>query len=247
MDGGLHGVRERKRAAETELRDIERQLKLARRRDKAAQASSARAWTLRGQLLNETLLIFVHADCHTDPAAQHLMRKARQFHWPTKELTEVAALVSAAFLEVDFETLARLCDEDSPSDELALARAMDVVQQWSLAQWVTTQNYKGVAPSTASVLDHWDDTRAGVPERVRPASWGASTDGAARMRATRWRRRFCGRFAKLPVRDDVPLPTMREKARQLSQLNKEHPATCTIRSVYHVAASFVQRPSATAS
>ena len=212
MYGTLADAVQRKRAADAECRGLERQLKLARRRDNAAKASSARAWALRGQLLHETLLMYVHADGETDLAVQHLMCKARQYHWPDKAPAEIAALVSSACLAADLDTLASLCNADAPSDELALKCTMNAVQQWSLAAWVKEQNYKGVAPPTATVLDRWEHLRASVPENVRPATWGTINDVAARMRATRWRRRFGGRRAKLPCREDVPLPDMQGKA-----------------------------------
>ena len=44
------------------------------------------------------------------------------------------------------------------------------------------------------------------------AASGTINDVAARMRATPWRRRFGGRRAKLPCREDVPLPDMQGKA-----------------------------------
>ena len=193
------------------MHDLRHAQKLARRRDTEARASRERAWVLSGQLRDEALLIFMLADCDSDPAVKHLASRARQHHWPDKDCTDIAALVSSAFLEAGFPTLAALLDTDAPSNQRALTHADGHVHQWSLAQWTKRQNAKGVAPSTQSVLDQCEAARAVLPASVRPRSWGKG--GAARAKASRWRKRFKGRYAKLRVRQDVPVPVMQEKAR----------------------------------
>ena len=205
-------LRQRTRAAEHALADVTHQHKLAKRRHAAARAAGERAWTLSGSLLDETLLIYTLADCNVTPAVRNLASRAREHHWPPADSETAASIVTSAFLAADLDRLAALSDTDAPANLRAFRHATDVVQQWRLAEWASAQNSKGVAPSTASVLAQWEAARAAVPASVRPAAWGSTSEGAARMRASRWRHRHGGRFAKLPLREAVDVPTMQNKA-----------------------------------
>ena len=54
--------------------------------------------------------------------------------------------------------------------------------------------------------------RLRLPEAARPPSWGSVAQARARMRLTRWRRRWNGRHGKIRTRDDIPIQEMRDKA-----------------------------------
>ena len=90
------------------MHDLRHAQKLARRRETEARASRERAWVLSGQLRDEALLMFTLADCDSDPAVKHCASRVRQHHWPDKDCTDIAALVSSAFLEVERPDARRL-------------------------------------------------------------------------------------------------------------------------------------------
>ena len=102
----------------------------------------------------------------------------------------------------------------TPRDPVALAAAVKHLEEWRLAQWVAEQNRTaGVAPATSAVLGRLADQRGRLPVPLRPpAHRHVAGSAAARLWASRWRRRFGGRLAMLRPRDQLPLGAMREKA-----------------------------------
>ena len=107
-----------------------------------------------------------------------------------------------------------LCDEANPKDPGAMRAAMKFWQEWSLAAWVEHSNFtKGVAPSTAAVLDRYEELRVDVPEAVRPAARGVVAQGKARAWAFRTRKRWGLVHGSIPTREDMPVEELRQKAR----------------------------------
>ena len=121
-------------------------------------------------------------------------------------------MIYAAYAHADIDDVAALIDMDSPTDAAALSTAVNHVEQWRAVVWTKAQNRLGVAPSTAAVIDHFEERRARLSASVRPAAWGSSASATSRRRVSRWRRRWGGRIANIRVREEVPLEDMRDKA-----------------------------------
>ena len=108
--------------------------------------------------------------------------------------------------------LVKLTDADETSDVASLQEAHKRVLAWGAASWALAANTKGVAPSTAAMLDYLEFARLAIPLTIRPASWGTSHSNTARKKATLLRNAHGGRIAALPAREAVPVDVMRSKA-----------------------------------
>ena len=86
-------------------------------------------------------------------------------------------------------------------------------EEWGLKEWAEDLNRRrGLAPSTAAVLQEKERRRARVSAAVQPSAWGTAEGARGRMRATRWRRRWGGRFGSIRKREDVTPEELRAKA-----------------------------------
>ena len=203
--GGLH---QQQLALNDALAENRRQLKKAR----AAADAQARVWQLTPNLRHAALIIYVLSGYDAEPAARYLMKGAERRRWPAMLEDEVRAMVEDLFLAVDEAELAALTDATYPSDPLAMEAAAKCVEEWKLVSWARRQNTeKGVAPSTDALLQRVAASRldAGHPD---PHGRGTTAEGSARMWASRFIRRWGGRYGAIGASEDVPLDVMRNKA-----------------------------------
>ena len=185
---------------------IRDRLKAAKRK----QRSEQRAWKLSTVLVHSLLIICSLADCAA--AAKFLINAGKRRHWPEMSEEDATRRVQDLFLEADVGELAGLTDVDNPSDAEALRTALPYVEQWRLCQWTQALNEQGLAPSTSSVLQRYEEGRAQIPEDVRPRFQGTAADNRGRKWAKLFRRRWGGRHASMKVRALVPSEELRSKA-----------------------------------
>ena len=160
-----------------------------------------------------SLAVYVLADFAAEPVVVQLRRIAARRRWPDRTDDELIDVITDAFEAEPIDNLVALCDDDMTPDAVALATAVGVVRQWRVAAWTAEQNRKGITPSTGAVLDKFEASRGELGAASRPKAWGDSASGSARMRASRWRRRWGGRVGKFHVLEEVPIAVMVEKAR----------------------------------
>ena len=208
----IEEIRRRRERVDAELTELGRSMKRARQRSASSRAAASRAWELGGNLLRVVLIAHTLADGVVDPSVVFLTRKGREHHWPDRSEEDLADMIYTAYAHADIGDVAALIDMDNPTDAAALSTAVDHVEQWRAVVWTKAQNRLGVAPSTAAVIDHFEERRARLSASVRPAAWGSSASATSRRRVSRWRHRWCGRIANIRVREEVPLEDMREKA-----------------------------------
>ena len=208
----VDALRGRKRELQAELATLRLQAKRARRNVVRRLSSMEREWLVAGDHLKVTLAIYMLTDYSMDASVAYLKRMGRQRRWPNKTHAELIRIVEELFLNADLQDLVLLSDWWSDVGDRIMQTAADFAWQWRLVAWSSRQNYKGIAPPTAIVLDEWARARAEVPAHLRPTGWGHSAQVSARMRVMRWRRRFAGRSGQIPPRERVPLETMRNKA-----------------------------------
>jgi hypothetical protein len=111
------------------------------------------------------------------------------------------------------DELALLADIQDPKDIEAMRAALPYVEQWQLVQWTTQVNLRlGVAPSTESVLQRYEERRQQLPEAVRPPGVGVPAQTSARVWAGTWRRRWGGTHGRIRVREHISVEELRSKA-----------------------------------
>ena len=139
--------------------------------------------------------------------------EGKRRRWPSKREEDLEREVEDMFLECDLEELLAWCNISAPPDPKAMEVAMRVAEEWRLAEWVRLLNeQRGVAPSTAMVLERFEQRRSQLPEGVRPGPRGVAVEDKVRAWALRWRRRWGGRHGSIQAREDIPLEEMRAKA-----------------------------------
>ena len=192
---------------------------------KAAQKRLRSQWRFSKPQQRVALILYDQGQHGPAAAAAFLTKEAEKRQWPKRPDEEVRAIPREWFLEVDVDEFAALCDRVRPSDPAAMRHAMEFWQEWSLAAWADDANFnKGVAPSTAAVLDRCEQLRLAVPEGVRPAAKGVVAEAKARAWALRFRKRWGFSHGTIPTKDDMPAQEMWAKARwcQISLANAVH-------------------------
>lgn len=149
---------------------------------------------------------------------KYLAGRAAQRKWPKRPSEEVARIVEDTFAEAfDADAtyvIGSLCNADEPDDEAAMRLALKYVSEWRAGVWSAAQNRsKGVEPPTQDCAVEQGRFLERFPENVRPEGLGSGSDGAARMRGSRWRSLWGGGFGVLPSHDVIPLDEMMGKAR----------------------------------
>ena len=179
---------------------------------KCKASASAREWLLTESMVRVVTIIYMLTEGVPDPGVVFLKQQGLVHHWSAKTDDELEAIVVNAFIVADRDDITALCDMDTPRDAASLATAVRFVEEWRVVAWSVTSNRKGVTPLTSSTLDHFEQRRMELPELVRPDPWGTTASGVSRKKATRWRKRWGGRFARLSTREVVPVADMRQKA-----------------------------------
>ena len=202
----------RKHALDAAVGAAEREIRRERRKIRATERSVSRSWQLPLGLQRTALIIYAKSGYIAEPAVKYLLCQARKRHWPEKPDTEVQEIVENCFLGIDLQEFGSLTDEVNPFDPMAMKEALGYLEQWRLVVWARGANEDhGVAPSTGSLLQRFQEAAAQWPEEVRPPVPADVSQAKARMWARRWRNRWCGRFARIRVREDISAAELLEK------------------------------------
>ena len=214
MESGRHGD------ASSSLAECRRQLAEARRqlnaeadRKKKAEARRRAQWQLNLQTQRVALILYDLAGYSNKAAVAFLNKTAAKRKWEARPLAEVSDQVGELFLQADLAEYAGLVDVANPTDQDAMRVALRFWEEWSLTEWTKQANQdKGVAPRADSLLQRLEERRQRLPEAVQPPAKGSVSEPRARMRLTRWRRRWGGKHGAIRARDDLPVEEMRGKA-----------------------------------
>lgn len=210
----MEDLRLKRQRLDADLAANRAELKKAKQSERNAQQATAKVWRLTAALERRALIAYVLAGYVAEPAVQFLASAGRKRRWPAKGEEQLQRMVEDVFAAAAAEEVAHLSDLSGPLDPPACKEALRWVEEWRLATWTKTQNSdKGVAPSTATVLERLKGSLANFPEHLQPSHPGVVAEPRARTWASRWRRRWGGRYGRLPVRDEVPLEEMQSKAR----------------------------------
>ena len=201
-------LQEQKRKLDAEVSKLGGERKRVKSNATARQASANRQWVIDGFLRSVVLITLLRSDTVFDPAIVFLRQKGRQRHWPERTDEELTALFGDVFVAASVEELVSLDATYDPTDWNAQKTAVRLVEEWRVARWTETKNRQGLAPSTTAVLGEFARRHSRLSALIRPTPLGTADQGRARMRLTRWRRRFGGRIGKLPVREVVPVAEM---------------------------------------
>ena len=205
----MDALRERQKAIRAALVENRRAMRIA---EKAEEERRAKIWRITPWLRNVIMILYLLASYSKEPVFKYLATVARRRKWPPLKDEEVGRAVDDLFLEISMEELMALADKDKPTDPSAMREASRVYEEWRLAKWAERLNLeRGLAPTTAMVLEQYRDNREQVPEAARPRYCGVAAEAGARMWAWRWRQRWGGRYGSIPTKENVPLGDRRAK------------------------------------
>ena len=211
-------LRSEKRKLSAAISEKLAEAKRLRRADTRAENAAKRAWNLDlfPDVRRVALIIHTLADYKVEPAVVYLRGAAGKRKWPKRDAAWIGALVDACFMEVDLWGLAALTHVDEPTDVGAMREAVACVEQWRAVIWRRGQTAeKQVAPYSAAVILQYERARAELPADIRPSVWLGSV--GEKKRASRWRKRWGGRFGTLRPRGIISLEELREKAQTCSR------------------------------
>ena len=212
MSSSSESLRQQKRDLDEAQAAIGRALKHARQQQKNEQKAQAKSWQLSSFLLHAVLIIYGLSGYAAQPAATFLLNNGRRRHWPDKSQEELEEMVEALFMKCDIDDFTKLTNTQEPQDMAAMKAALSYVEQWRLVQWVSQMNEaQGIAPSTGSVLQRYEEQRQELPDEVRPAAVGVPAQTSARVWAGSFRRRWGGKHGRIPVREQIPIEELRSK------------------------------------
>jgi hypothetical protein len=203
-----------RRAALAAADDALRHNRLELRRAQRAARSAARVrdWRLPTGIRNTAVIIYDLVGFKTEPVARFLAAVGRERHWRVKSEPIMRAFVEDMFIELmasdEAPGVAALVDVTEPSDVLAMRTARRWAEEWDLFCWAERQNVeRGVTPSTRALLVRLTASRAATGQ----APPGTTAQSKVRKWATKFRRRWGGRFGSIPAKDCVPLDELMDK------------------------------------
>ena len=200
-----------KLARKRELSTLCEAARKAKRTAGLAAEAKAREWVLVGPLRETALAVHVLADYAPEPVVVLLRGAGRERHWEEKGDEFLVRLVEDEFMNTSLEELCAIVDESSPTNLVALQRAVACVAQWQTVFWAMEQaSTRRVAPDTERLALEYEAVRATFAESVRPRVWL----GAAGMRkqGARLRERWNGRYGIMRPREILPVAVMLSKA-----------------------------------
>lgn len=203
----------RKHAIGAELASVRKQLCDAKRKARAEEERTTSFWKLAEPITRVVLIIYVLADCSLEPAVKHLVLVAKRKGWPPRPDDEIGELVHDAFLATSDNDIEAMGDLVAPSNVALTRAAVRIVEEWRVVVWVRRQNARGVAPSSRTLVQRYEERRVMIPAAVRPPSAISRSDPVGEVWAFRLRKRWAGRHGRIRVRETIPLEDMRAKAR----------------------------------
>ncbi len=181
------------------------------RRAKRCATVEAQAWVLPLYLRSVAVATY-HLAGDAEPAVKYLAARGRERHWPVRADSDLATLVEDLYLAASPDEIAALTSTSSPADGGVLAVVLKLVTDWQVVAWARRGNSAtGVVP-TPSLLQHKEELRQALPEPVRPPSVGASSERRAKRWVARLRRRWGGRYTKIPLAEHVEPAELSAKA-----------------------------------
>jgi hypothetical protein len=189
-------------------------LQKARERARAVRLRSARSWQLSSVHRETAVILYMLAEYSSAPVVMYLQNLSRRQKWLQQSPATLQAMAEDLFLAAAPERLAELGDLENPAAPVAMKAACLFWVEWGLAAWVGEANQrKGIAPSTAAVLQELERRRLQLPETVRFCSRGGPSENKARVWAHEWRKRWGARLGRVRPRDDISATEMRAKVR----------------------------------
>ena len=198
---------ERERLGEL-LRGTSKALKRARRRHEV----ESKAWVLPPPVRRVTIALYHLTDLNAEPVVKYLRARGREQGWPERASGELLTLVEDLYLSAEHSEIAALTDTASPFDVESLALAMKLCTDWQVVNQTRRANDIAGAVPTELMLQQREQLRQAMPEGLRPSPLGVASERRARRWTALMRRRWGGRYSRVPPVERVDATELDAKA-----------------------------------
>jgi hypothetical protein len=203
---------DRKREIAEDLTQTRRAMKVARKE----LAAQSRVWVIAGRMRLVSLATYVLSQGELKPVESYLRRQAsRRSTWPDLSDADLKILILDLVAAATDAELMVLTEPESTPDAEALREAHALVVAWRARNWAEAQNFRGIAPLGAAILEERERLAAEVHATVRPRSWGVvslALSPRSRKQLYNLRTDFGGYVGRLQIRADVSQETLVQKA-----------------------------------
>ena len=208
-DVGDTALPSRRDALVSEYAEVCALLRLARRRQRRIDA----AWVLTEGIRSVVVMIYVMSQYSVEPAIQFLLACGRERHWAPLDETSLRRLVEDVFMSFDEDAIASMTCLNHPVDHCAMKTAIRYLREWHVVQHARRVNSeKGVAPSSAWMLERAEEFRLALPADRQPRSLGTLLIPSGRRWMQRLRVSWGGRMRKIPPATPLTTTEFAEKA-----------------------------------
>ena len=168
---------------------------------KRSASAAARAWQLTMNMRRAVLFTYEQSEWNLEPCVMFLRRVRAAMRWPALRERDMHVLVETEFLQCDLD--AQL--EYKPiltSGDCWARLAVRLVQEYKIIAWGRNLNSRGVAPSTACVVEQMRGYGDAAPKAVLKRTRFGRPNNMARMWASRFRKRWGAKIgrAKTPTK-----------------------------------------------
>ena len=184
-------------------------LRLARTRQRRCE----NAWVLTEGMRSVVAMVYVMSHYNVEPAVQFLLACGRERHWAPLDETSLRRLVEDVFMSFDGDAIANMACLNHPMDHCAMTTAIRYLREWHVVQQTRRANSeKGVAPSSAWMLERAEEFRLALPADLRPRNLGTMSNPCGRRWVHRLRFSWGGHMRKIPPALPLTTTEFNEKA-----------------------------------
>ena len=199
----------RREALVAEYAEVCALLRLARTRQRRCE----NAWVLTEGMRSVVAMVYVMSQYNVEPAVQFLLACGRERHWTPLDEKSLSRLVEDVFMSFGGDAIANLTCLNHPMDHCAMKTAIRYLREWHVVEQTRRVNSeKGVAPSSAWMLERAEEFRLTLPVDLQPRSLGTLLNPSGRRWIHRLRAVWGGRIRKIPPAQPLTTTEFTEKA-----------------------------------
>ena len=192
-----------------ELTDTCQQLRALKRK----RHTCSRMWILTERMQNVCIIAYKMSSHNSEAACKFLKASARERHWPACDEVDVRALVHRLYAAADADRIGALTNLDNPLDAGALSVALRFVRESYVVERVRTVNAaRGIAPSSAWVLERAEEFANMLPPHWKPRSFGTAREGRSQKWLRQLRLKWNGRLRSIPPIEPLSEEEFQSKA-----------------------------------
>ena len=210
MAEAINTCMQRRSQINQELRALALRRNTMSSKRKRSASAAARAWQLTADMRRAVLFTYEQSEWNLEPCVMFLRRVRASMRWPALREQDMHVLIETEFLQCDLDAQLEYKPILTSGDRWARL-AVRLVQEYKIIAWGRDLNTRGVAPSTAWVVEKMRCYGDAAPKAVLKRTRFGRPNNMARMWASRFRKRWGAKIGRAKVVDDVAIDVLRHK------------------------------------